>query len=301
MNSLSHLRTWWTQWRELIFWPLFFVLSPFQLKRWVVKYVQNRNDLFAHEVHAMRVNVLRFLPEVDIDAATRELRLVHLTDRSDPFASKLFLKKTLRSYIQIMNLPPPNRPTLFLAAHRGNGWWSLPLLYQQGQPVQLVTAPLHTSKAMKDFLINGYAKFRWREINRIGGLPIIPARGASQIMRGVFSESGRVMAGIDVPSALAKQCSPVQFWGKTAYMPRQAIENAMACNAAIFYFASDFNAETLQQEIRFTELDTSGSAQSVFQCYISLLEKEIRKRPGSWHSWGHIDLYFQNNSDPIPS
>jgi predicted LPLAT superfamily acyltransferase len=34
------------------------------------------------------------------------------------------------------------------------------------------------------------------------------------------------------------------------------------------------------------------AALAAFEDYVARLEQVIRERPGSWHAWGDVDLYF---------
>ncbi|MGL4229886.1 MAG: hypothetical protein ACRCWJ_00840 [Casimicrobium sp.] len=75
-------------------------------------------------------------------------------------------------------------------------------------------------------------------------------------------------------------------------MPRQAVDIAVESNADLWVFFGDVDASTLQQHVRFERIDTTQGAQAAFQDYAARIEAAIRNRPGSWHAWGDVDLYF---------
>jgi lauroyl/myristoyl acyltransferase len=179
-----------------------------------------------------------------------------------------------------------------LSAHRGNGWWMLLTLSQQGKPVELVSAPFPPLTRLIDRIWAPYLKLRWREMNRMGGRPLITMKGASKHVRSAIAASGRVIATIDIPPTLAKRCTAVTFFSRTAYMPRQVIDIAVESGARLWMVFGDVDANTLRQRLRFESIDTSCGAQSAFEDYVARLESVIRERPGSWHAWGDVDLYF---------
>ncbi len=278
--------------REWVFWPLLYTFSPHSLRRRIAKRVENDESLFADEVAALAANLPRFLPDADVAAASKEQRLLRFIDRCDVYLSFFRERNTLRRDIIVEGLPPVERPTMFLSAHRGNGWWMLLVLASQGRPVELVSAPFPKLTEWRDKLWSPYLRLRWREMNRMGGLPLITMKGASKHVRDALARGGRVIATIDIPPALAKRCSPVTFFGRTAYMPRQAIELAIEAGAAISFVFGDVDSSSLKQTLRFEPIDESLGADAAFAEYAARLEREIRTRPGSWHAWGDIDLYF---------
>jgi lauroyl/myristoyl acyltransferase len=179
-----------------------------------------------------------------------------------------------------------------LSAHRGNGWWTLAILARQGKAVELVSAPFPPLKTLREKFWWPYLRLRWREMNRMGGAPLITMKGASKHVRDALANRGRVIATIDIPPALARRCGAVQFFGRDAYMPRQAIDIAVETGAPLWMFFGDIDAASLTQRIRFERIDTTGGAQAAFQDYAERVEAAIRNRPGSWHAWGDVELYF---------
>jgi lauroyl/myristoyl acyltransferase len=83
-----------------------------------------------------------------------------------------------------------------------------------------------------------------------------------------------------------------RLFAHTAYMPRQANDIAVESGASLWMVFGDVDAESLKQHIRFESIDTSRGAQLAFEEYAARLERVIRQRPGSWHAWGDVDLYF---------
>jgi drug/metabolite transporter (DMT)-like permease len=292
-NVASSESVHWKRWRDWIFWPLLFTFATKNVRHRIANQIANGEQYFAEEVAALRANALRYLPNVDLDAAAREHRLLRFMDRCDVFLSFFREQHTIKTMIVCDQLPPTNAAAMILSAHRGNAWWTLLLLANQGKPVELVSAPFPTLTAWRDKLWSPYFKLRWREMNRMGGAPLITMKGASKHVRNALAIGGRCIATIDIPPALAKRCSEVRFFDRTAYMPRQAIDIAIETGAELWMFFGDVDAATLTQRIRFERIDTSLGADAAFQDYAHRVESAIRARPGSWHAWGDVDLYFQ--------
>lgn len=293
MSYFSKLRFLVVQLRELVFWPLLFALSPLWLQRLIAQHVQKQSQLYSSEVKAMCANILHYLPSIDLASVSRELRLVLLIDKSDVFFSTFRLKHSLKHRIAIDRLPDVHSAALILSAHRGNGWWILPVLNHQGRPVHLVSAPLPAPVQLVDYLLRPYQLLRWHAMNTLGGVPIIPMKGASQKVRQLFADRGRLIAVIDIPPVLAKGCSPVRFFNRTAYMPMQSIQLAFEAGVPVYFCNADFDLKTFKQHIDFERVDSDGGPQAVADRYAQWLEAHIRRRPGSWHAWGHVDDFFK--------
>ncbi len=283
----------WTRLRDWIFWPLLYTFTPQKVRQKIARKITLGEKYFFHEVLALRANAPRFLPDIDIEAAAREHRLLRFMDRCDVFMSALRERHTLDHVIVAANVPPVTSAAMVLSAHRGNGWWMLLTLSRQGKAVELVSAPFPVLKSWQERLWGPYLRLRWREMNRMGGRPLITMKGASKHVREALGQGGRVIATIDIPPAIAKRSSAVPFLSRTAYMPRQAIDIAVDSGAELWMVFGDVDANTLQQQVRFEAIDTSSGAQHAFEQYAARLERVIRERPGSWHAWGDVDLYFE--------
>ena len=278
--------------RDWIFWPLLYAFSGEAGRQRIARRFMTDGRHFREETQALCANIRSELPNVDIDAACADQRLMRLIDRVDCFLSAFRQQRTMSHDIKVSNLLPVGPSAMILFAHYGNGWWTLPVLAQQGKPVALISAPLPKLAKWRDILWSPYMQLRWREMNRLGGMPLITMRGASQLMREVLVGGGRGLAAIDIPPVLAKWCSPVPFFGRTAYMPRRAIELAHETGSGLWMFFGEIDRVTLKQHIRFEAIDLSQGVDAAFADYAARLEAAIRKRPGLWQAWGDVPLYF---------
>ena len=278
--------------RDWIFWPLLYTFSGENGRQRIARRFMTDTRHFREETQALRANIRSELPDVDMDAACTDHRLMRLIDRADVFLSAFRQKRTMTQDIIVTSTPPVEASAMILFAHYGNGWWTLPVLAQQGKPVALISAPFPQLKKWSDKLWWPYLRLRWREMNRLGGMPLITMRGASQLMKNVLADGGRGLAAIDIPPALAKWCSPVPFFGRTAYMPRRAIELAHETGSGLWMFFGEIDRVTLKQHIRFEPVDLTHGVDAAFADYAARLEAAIVKRPGFWQAWGDVSLYF---------
>jgi len=278
--------------RDWLFWPLIYCFANDNGRRAIADRFMRHECYFREETQALRANVLVYLPDADVTRACEDHRLMRLIDRADVFLSTFRMQRTLARDIVVTGLPPVEQGAMILFAHYGNGWWTLPVFARQGKPVSLISAPFPKLTAWRDKLWWPYLRLRWREMNRLGGTPLITMRGASELMRANLAQGGRGLAAIDIPPALAKRCSPVPFFGRTAYMPRRAIELAHATGAGLWMFFGEIDRDTLQQRIRIEPIDLNEGVDAAFARYAAMLETAIRNRPGLWHAWGDAGLYF---------
>lgn len=283
----------WEKWRDWIFWPLVFAFGSAEVRHWIAaRYRSGKMGGFREEEEALRANLGALLAYVDLDAAACEHRVVRFVDKADPYLSAFRLRATLERHVYADSLPTLGRPALILAAHRGNGWWALPLLKAQGQPAAMVATPPMKPAGWRDLMFWPYVLLRWREMNRLGGLPVIPTQGATRRIREGLQRGERIIALIDIPPVTAARCSPVQFFGRQAWMPRQAIDTAIEAGADLWMVFGDVDPHTLHQHVRFEKIDATRGADAAFSRYAEKLEKAIRDRPGSWHAWGHVQCFF---------
>jgi hypothetical protein len=285
----------WRQLRETFFYPLLYTLLPAGLKHRLLGHVENHAGLYASQVQAMQMALPRYIPQADVQECARQLRLIHLIDHSDVFTSLLRFRHGLAQCS--FSGAWPSRGSLILGGHRANGWWILPALAHQGLPAHFISAPLIHPSGWVAAILKPYRLVRWRLLNRLGRAAVIPMRGAVQASREALLGNAHVVALIDLPTQIVRHTHPVEFLGRTAYMPSRLIEMAMALQRPIYYCTTRLSRPDLRMHIELVPLHGDHPA-AVFQAYASLLERDIRCWPGSWHCWGHVDLFFEGPSHP---
>jgi drug/metabolite transporter (DMT)-like permease len=285
---------------ERIVLPMLFVFSPLALRRRILNWVMDSPRLFAVEVAGLREPLARTLPAVDLDAAVRAQRLTRFIDAVDPLQSALLETQTLRRAVAVTSPPLPAGPVLLLGAHHGGAWWILPWLRHTRGGARFVAAAIPENgegAGVMQRLWRRFRLWRWNELNRIGGKPIIPMRGALSQAIDEWRGGGVVVALLDVPSRLTRRASPVPLLGRTAWLPRQLIDEGLAAGAWVAYFRGYFDAEHLCHRIEIEPFSDAGDPDRVFAEYADRLERDLRAAPGRWHSWGELELFFEPPSN----
>jgi hypothetical protein len=289
----------WRQLREVIFYPLLYTLLPLKLKFRLVKRIQAHCGLYKNQVDAMRAAVPVYMAQADLESCARELRLTHLVDHSDVFTTLLRFKSGLSQCVLRGELPCEG--SLILGAHRSNAWWLLPSLAHGNLPAHFISAPLIHPPGFAAACLKPYRLLRWFLLNRIGKATVIPMQGAVRATCQALARNEHVVALIDLPTRIARQTQPVRFLNKTAFMPRRLIDAALDKGHCVYYCRNRLSTEDLRIEMELIALPTDDGPASVFQQYVCLVEEDIQHSPGSWHCWGHVELFFEAPSSPLVS
>ncbi len=290
----------WGLWERLLL-PLLFVLSPTALKRRILEHVQTQSGYFTAAADCAAQTAARVLPGVDPNVVTREQRLTRFIDAVDPLRSALCERSTLKHHVRIepSSAPlPTSGPCLILGAHHGSGWWALPWLrrLRHDANVRIVAAGLPDTKVttFNAFLQMRYARWRWRELNRIGGQPVILMRQALVEARQHWLRGGAVIALLDIPSVVARKTHPAPFLERIAWLPRALIDAAVAAQVPIYHLHGHFDVVSLSYRLKFEPYAEPSDAERAFAEYASRLEAEVRLDPGRWHLWGDYELLFES-------
>ncbi|MFN3628780.1 MAG: EamA family transporter [Casimicrobiaceae bacterium] len=288
------LSAFWRAWERVIL-PLVFVLSSSGLKRRILRAVMNSPRYFKAEAAGASAEIAQHLPAADLQRAIQEHRLTRFIDAADPLRSAWAESRTLEQSVVVRGAMLPPGPVLLLGAHHGSGWWILPWLRTRRGPVRFVAASIPSSAddtPWQERLWRRFLLWRWRELNRIGGKPVIPMRGALAQAATEFTQSGCVVALLDVPSRVTRKGSAVPFLGREAWLPRQLIDLAVSTGAHLAYLRGHFDPEAMRYDIAIEPFSAQSDPRVVFEEYAARLESDIRAAPGRWHSWGEIDLFF---------
>ena len=293
------LRALWRGWEQVVL-PFMFVLAPAWLKRRILHAVMHAPGHFEIEVAGASRAIARHLPEADLARAAREHRLTRFIDAVDPLRSAWAETRTLRQSVVVEVAALPPGPVLLLGAHHGGAWWVLPWLRVHRGAVRFVAAsipPDADDAPWRARLWRRFRLWRWRELNRIGGKPVIPMRGALAQATAEFEQGGVVVALLDVPACLTRKASAVSFFGREAWLPRQLIDLGVAAGAHLAYLRGHFDPDVLRYQIEITPFAVQTDPVAAFAEYAARLEADVRAAPGRWHCWGEFDLFF----DPPPA
>jgi lauroyl/myristoyl acyltransferase len=278
---------------------LLFLLLPSRLARRYLMRLADRCPELQPMRQAARVQIPRLMPDLSAQELEHQILLQSLTrvvDRIDPVRSALFEASTLNRALRVQAEPLPAGPLVILGGHVGNAWWVLPWLRSTGRSVQFVAARLPELKAENagaGRIARALAFWRWRELKRVCGLPVIEMQGASRHVAQRLEQNGTVVALLDVPSAIAKKTMPVRFFGKTAYLPRRIIEIALEKSASLYFLDCHYDHIALRYELRLSKFSEQHHVERAFQEYSERLEANIRTAPGRWLNWGEVDCFFR--------
>jgi hypothetical protein len=278
-------------WSELAQ-PLAYALLPRVFSRALLEHACAQTKMAHEAVRNMVHQLPHYLPHADLEKVSKTLRCVHFIDHADAWASVLRIQSHLSAVQLLAPPPPPGEPALILSAHWGNGWWTLPTLARPGHPVHFVSAPSMHIQTDLPWWLRHYLSIRWKELNRLGGCPIVPMQGAVRSCANYLSLNHRVVALLDIPPSIARTGAPVRFLGRVAYMPLPLVQQAFDMNVKIYYSSSWFNNQSLCHQLDFKPLESASSGLDLLQQYASYLEADIIRDAGAWHCWGHVDEFF---------
>ena len=189
------------------------------------------------------------------------------------------------------------RRALFVTFHYGGGWWLTRYLRTLGLPISIVMQRGPDAANWSQRILLWFGTLRMKTIERVCGAPLIytdwghASRGARGVLK-AWKDGTSVLALIDLPPPLVDRSAAVQFLGATAYFPPSLIELAHRQQRPIHVFIGQWNRDTLQPELKVVSLNAS-SAEASLQAAVTLLEGAVQQRPGAWHGWGDVGLYFQ--------
>ena len=287
----------WERLRDHVLLPLMFALSPMFLRRKLVDWVRGNPAIFRLESAALIGNIHSLMPAADADAAAADLRFTRLTDYADLWVSLTRSDAWMARHLQV---DAPDRlatPALFVTFHYGGGWWLTRYLRARGERVSIVMRRGPAAGSGSARVALWFGLFRMRAIERVCGSPLIVTDwgGAARAVMKTWKTEASVLGLVDVPPPLVDRTSAVPFFGQTAYFPPSLIELAVRKNVPIHVYFGQWNAETLQPELKVMTLAISSMPENAAQAQvqiIALLEAAIRARPGAWHAWGDAPLYF---------
>lgn len=299
-TAAGSFQPWWERWLL----PATFAILPLTLRQWILKRVAANEAYFHAETASALASIRPVLPEADLTQAAREHRLTRFIDAADPFLSALREKRCLTTLVRIEGRIEGQHARLLVGAHFGGAWWILPWLRRALGGARFVAVGVPPTSPDSGWLArrwNELRQWRWRELNRIGGLPVIPMRGAVAAACSEWRRNGCVVALLDLPTRVVGKTAPVRFFGRDAWLPRRLLDAAVEQGAEISYLSGYFDTAAHQHVITISPLMAQGDADAAFAEYASRLEADIRRNPGRWHSWGEFELLFEPARDTEPA
>ena len=285
----------WERLRDHVLLPLAFAILPmrFGMRRKLVTWVRGNPNIFRLESAALVGNIHSLLPDADALSAAADLRFTRLTDYADLWVSLTRSDAWMTRHLQVEAPENLATPALFVTFHYGGGWWLTRYLRTRGQRVSIVMRRGPDATSWSERVVLWFGLFRMRAIERVCGSPLIVTDwgGAARAVMKTWKTDASVLGLIDVPPPLVDRTASVPFFARTAHFPPSLIELATRKNLPIHAYIGQWDAETLQPQLKVLTMPSMRMPEALAQV-ISVLETAIRTRPGAWHGWGDAPLYF---------
>lgn len=288
----------WERVRDHVLLPLAFALSPMFLRRKLVAWIRANPNLFRHESAALVANIHSLLPDADAQAAAADLRFTRITDYADLWVSLTRSDAWMAKHVTVDAPAALTTPALFVTFHYGGGWWLTRYLRARGLPISILMRRGPDAQTWSERIVLYFGTRRMKAIERVCGAPLIytDRGGAARTMLKTWKHETSVLGLIDLPPPLVDRTTEVTFFGRTALFPPSLLELASRNATPTYAFIGQWDAATLQPKLTVVPVpaaDTSVRMQAV----VTLLEAAIRQRPGAWHAWGDVSLYFVAGPD----
>jgi drug/metabolite transporter (DMT)-like permease len=284
----------WERLRDSLLLPLCFALSPMPLRRRLVDWVERSPHVYRFESAGLRAVLPNYLPDVDVEAAERDLRFTRLTDHADLWISLTRSRNWFARNVRVDATDALKTPALFLTFHYGGGWWMTHWLRERGAPVSIVMRRGSVAGGLLARLSYALGSFRMRRVEAVCNAPLIATddgSAARQVLR-AWKQGISVIGLIDLPPPLVDRVESVKFLGREAYFPPTLPALVARASVPVYVFLGQWNRAELVPELRVIALQSSGT-QSTLQSTVDLLERSVLARPGAWHAWSEASLYFQ--------
>ena len=283
----------WERLRDHVLLPMAFALSPMFLRRRWVAWIRGNPNIFRLESAALIGNIHSLLPEADAQAAAADLRFTRLTDYADLWVSLTRSDAWMAKHLQVDAPAALTTPALFVTFHYGGGWWLTRYLRSRGLRVSIVMRHGPNATTWSERVVLWFGLFRMRAIERVCASPLIVTDwgGAARAVMKIWKSEASVLGLVDVPPPLVDRCIAIPFFGRSAQFPPSLVELAVRKGLPIHVYLGQWDAQTLQPQLRVLTLPSVAMPAALEQV-VAVLEAAIRARPGAWHAWGDAPLYF---------
>ena len=287
----------WERLRDQVLLPMAFALSPMLLRRRLVTWIRGNPNVFRHESAALVANIHTLLPDADARVAAGDLRFTRVADYADLWVSLTRSDAWMAKHVTIDAPEALTTPALFVTFHYGGGWWLTRYLRARGLPISIVMRRGPDAQTWSERVVLYFGMLRMKAIERVCGAPLIYTDwgGAARAVMKTWKQDASVLGLIDLPPPLVDRTAEVTFFGRTALFPPSLLELASRKDMPVYAFIGQWDAATLQPKLTVLPLPVTDTPPRM-QVVVSLLEDAIRTRPGAWHAWGDVSLYFAKSA-----
>ncbi len=283
----------WERLRDHVLLPMVFTLLPMFLRRKLVAWIRSNPNVFRHESAALVANIHTLMPDADAQAAAADLRFTRVADYADLWVSLTRSDAWMVKHVKVDAPALLTTPALFITFHYGGGWWVTRYLRAQRERISIVMQRGPNAQNWSERILLWFGTLRMKSIERVGGAPLIYTDwgGAARAVMKTWKHDTNVLGLIDLPPSLVDRSAEVLFFGRTARFPPSLLELASRKDMPVYGFIGQWDAVDLQPKLTVVHLSPADVPLRLQQA-VSMLEAAIRERPGAWHAWGDVALYF---------
>lgn len=295
--------TTWERVRDSQLLPFAFAALP-PLRRRIASWVQRDQRFYRNEANAVRQHISLLLPDADVDAAAADHRFTRLADHADMWLYRLWGMRWYRQHVSV-SMPDDCTvgPGFFLGFHFGGSWWIAGLLRERSIPASMLFWESPAPVEWVQRWLYRIAMWRVNIISRLSGAPplftSLERKGVARQIINQWKQGVSLVALMDVPPPLVDRTATLRFFGRDAEFPPSLVELALRQQKTIHLFATEWDPVSLRPVMRLQTISAS-SQEVVLQHFADYLEAMIRRRPGAWHLWGDVTLFFPAASAANP-
>jgi len=277
---------------------LFAALAP--LRRPIARWVRGNPRLYRNEADAVRQHLHLLLPDADVEAAVADHRFTRLADHADMWLYRLYGVAWYRRNVRVDIADGEHfGPGFYIGHHFGGCWWIAGFLRERGIPAAAMFWDSEWPSAWLPRLLRRVAQWRVDSFSELLTAPPHythkTRKGVAWQMIGNWRKGISLVALVDVPPPLVDRTATIRFFDRDAEFPPSVIDLALRQRQPVWMFGVEWQPDTLQPMLRVRRLE-ADSAGAVLQQCASELEAMIRRRPGAWHLWGDMPLFFPHGS-----
>ncbi|MDW8311891.1 MAG: EamA family transporter [Burkholderiales bacterium] len=280
--------------KDRLLWPVVCALLPNALARPLMHALSRSPQLYAYEAQAALIGLRARAAQAAHEATLDDLRFCRLADHRDLWLSFTRPKRWAFRAVRAEEPPTIERPALIVTFHFGGGWWLPARWGALGAPVSIVMRRGKRPEEPGERLLWALGQFRMRRIAQLSRAPLIAVEDGATLLRvrRAWQAGNSVLALLDLPPQLVDRTSPVAFLGETAHFPSALLTLALREGRPIYLYLGETLPESLTPRYLLERIAGTTVEEALGEI-VAALERAIRRRPGAWHGWSEVELYFK--------
>ncbi|MCB1894127.1 MAG: hypothetical protein H6945_15900 [Zoogloeaceae bacterium] len=210
-------------------------------------------------------------------------RLTILVDRADAFLSATRGDRWLDRHVE-RDGEWPAGAFLIVTFHYGNGLWAMRDLRRNGHPTSMVSIRFSADTFAGRAMPYRSVRFRFREVARAGGAPVIYTGGSVPVIRTSLEAGHCVLGLIDVPPGQAGGSVRVRFLDREMRLPGGMLRIAAEVGVPVVAFTLDFDWNSGRRMLRIRPLPAASiDGQAAFLA--AMLNRALAENAPAWQLW----------------